>query len=242
MRPPGEYVRLLEADPDLGDLLSNERRDVAARELVVEVRHARVGLWPEPLARDRADHPGLLILGGVLSLEVALEQRTSVELLGPGDLVRLFRSPLEDAFLPVAAASLVRSPLTYAVLDGEFAAAATRYPEIVAALVGRLTERSERLATTQAVGKLTGVDRRLKALFWHLAERWGRVTPQGIVVYLALSHSLLAEIVGARRPTVSTALATLAERDELRRRPDGSWLLLGDPPARRAVERRLIAM
>jgi CRP-like cAMP-binding protein len=196
-------------------------------------------LWPELLIGDRAHHPGLLILGGVLSLEVALEQRTSVELLGPGDLVRLFPGRLEDAFLPLATTSRVRSPLTYAVLDAEFAAAATRYPEIVAALVGRLTERSERLATTQAVAQLTGVDRRLMALFWHLAERWGRMTSHGIVVYLALSHSLLAEIVGARRPTVSVALATLAERRELRRRPDGSWLLLGEPPASSVVERRV---
>jgi hypothetical protein len=35
------------------------------------------------------------------------------------------------------------------------------------------------------------------------------------------------------------ALAALAERRELRRRSDGSWLLLGDAPASRVVERRV---
>jgi CRP/FNR family transcriptional regulator, cyclic AMP receptor protein len=236
MRPRalGEYVRLLDVDPELGDLLRAERRELAAEELVVEVRRARVGAWPEPLIGDRPDEPGLLILGGVLSLEVGLEERASLELLGPGDLVRP-PAQLEHALLPVATAALVRSPLTFAVLDGKFAVKASRYPEIVAALVARLAERSERLATTQAVAQITGVDRRLKALFWHLAERWGRMTPHGIVVYLALSHSLLAQIVGARRPTVTTALAVLAERGELHRRPDGSWLLVGDPPLRRAA-------
>jgi hypothetical protein len=46
---------------------------------------------------------------------------------------------------------------------------------VTAALFDRLSERSMRLATTQAISQLTRVDRRLKALFWHLAERWGRV-------------------------------------------------------------------
>jgi CRP-like cAMP-binding protein len=52
----------------------------------------------------------------------------------------------------------------------------------------------------------------------------------GVVVPLALTHRILGQLVGARRPTVSTALGELAERDELARRPDGSWLLRGDPP------------
>jgi hypothetical protein len=43
--------------------------------------------------------------------------------------------------------------------------------------------------------------------------------------------------VGARRPTVSTALSELAERDELVRRADGSWLLRGDPPDASTLER-----
>ena len=42
---------------------------------------------------------------------------------------------------------------------------------------------------------------------------------QGVVVPLALTHRILGQLVGARRPTVSTALAELAERGELVRRP-----------------------
>ena len=128
------------------------------------------------------------------------------------------------------AAWTVLSPLTLAVLDRRFAAAMTHYPEITAALLDRLSERSLRLATTQAISQLTRVDRRLKALFWHLAERWGRVSGDGVIVPLALTHRLLGQLVGARRPTVSSALSELATRGELVRRPDGSWLLPGDPP------------
>ena len=82
------------------------------------------------------------------------------------------------------------------------------------------------------------MDRRLKALFWHLAERWGRVSGDGVIVPLALTHRILGQLVGARRPTVSTALSELAERDELTRRPDGSWLLRGDPPDAESLARK----
>ena len=123
------------------------------------------------------------------------------------------------------------------MLDRRFAAEVSQYPEITAALFDRLSERSLRLATTQAISQLTRVDRRLKALFWHLAERWGRVGGDGVVIPLALTHRILGQLVGARRPTVSTALSELAERDELVRRADGSWLLRGDPPDASTLER-----
>jgi hypothetical protein len=44
-----------------------------------------------------------------------------------------------------------------------------------------------------------------------------------------LSHRLIGELIGARRPTVSTALADLAREGELERRDDGTWLLTGEP-------------
>ena len=96
-------------------------------------------------------------------------------------------------------------------------------------IVDRLSERAQRLTITQAISQLNRVDRRLLALFWHLAERWGRVARDGIAVPLVLSHRLIGELVGARRPTVSTALAELARDGQLVRRDDGTWLLTGEP-------------
>jgi hypothetical protein len=55
------------------------------------------------------------------------------------------------------------------------------------------------------------------------------VTPHGTVVPLALSHRMLAQLVGARRPTVSTACGELARRGEVLRAADGTWLLTGEP-------------
>jgi CRP/FNR family cyclic AMP-dependent transcriptional regulator len=232
-------VRLLDADPDLGALLNDSRRDQAERELVVRSHRLPVGPWDvSRLAGATADHVGLLIIDGILSRELVVADHVSAELLGPGDLVRPWQPASRTGLLPVDAVWTVLSPLTVAVLDRRFAAEVTRYPEITAALFDRLSERSLRLATTQAISQLTRVDRRLKALFWHLAERWGRVSGDGVIVPLALTHRILGQLVGARRPTVSTALSELAEREELVRRPDGSWLLRGDPPDAESLARK----
>jgi CRP/FNR family cyclic AMP-dependent transcriptional regulator len=50
------------------------------------------------------------------------------------------------------------------------------------------------------------------------------------VVPLPLGHQRLADLVGAQRPTVSTALGELSRAGALSRREDGNWLLLGAPP------------
>ena len=54
------------------------------------------------------------------------------------------------------------------------------------------------------------VDVRLHMLLWHLAARWGRVRSDGTVLRLRLTHAVLADLVAARRPTVTTALSDLA--------------------------------
>jgi CRP/FNR family transcriptional regulator, cyclic AMP receptor protein len=238
VRAPGT-VQLLEADPDLGMMLSPARRVEAERELTVRTYEVPTGPWDVTrLSGTSADHVGLLILDGVLARELLVADQISAELLGPGDVVRPWQGSTRAALLPVDAVWSVLSTVTVAVLDRRFAAEAARYPEITAALFDRLGERSLRLATTQAISQLTRVDRRLKALFWHLAERWGRVAGDGVVVPLALTHRILGQLVGARRPTVSTALSELAEREELVRRSDGSWLLRGDPPDATTLARR----
>src|SRR5215207_6108510 len=222
-----EQITLLKSDPDLGALLAEPRRSEAERRLLVSTHRLGVGPWDVTrLAGASADHIGLLVIDHV-----------SAELLGPGDLIRPWQAASKSELLPVDAEWSVLSPATLAVLDRRFAAEAAQYPELTAALFDRLSERSLRLATTQAISQLTRVDRRLKALFWHLAERWGRVGGEGVVIPLALTHRILGQLVGARRPTVSTALSELAERDELVRRADGSWLLRGDPPDASTLER-----
>ena len=63
------------------------------------------------------------------------------------------------------------------------------------------------------------------ALFADLAQRFGRMTPEGIVIELPLTHQIIGDLVGSRRPTVSLALQSLAEGGVLKRLDDGRWHL-----------------
>jgi CRP-like cAMP-binding protein len=227
---------LLTLDPDLGRLLSPERRAAAERELRTRVTAFQVGEWDGGrLADADPTHLGLLVVDGVLAREVVLADTVSTELLGPGDILRPWHIEGPPELLAVAVRWNALAELKLALIDRRLAAVLGRYPEIGAVIVDRMSERAQRLAITQAISQLNRVDRRLLALFWHLAERWGRVSRDGIAVPLALSHRLIGELVGARRPTVSTALAELARDGQVVRRDDGTWLLTGDPPVESAA-------
>ena len=47
-------------------------------------------------------------------------------------------------------------------------------------MLERALRRTHRMAVHQALLQLSPVETRLLVLFWHLAERWGRVTPEGV--------------------------------------------------------------
>jgi CRP/FNR family cyclic AMP-dependent transcriptional regulator len=223
-------ISLLDADPDLGRLMSAEQLEQARRQLKIREHVVEPGPWEgERLREAGAEHVGLLLLGGLMTRELVLADNVAAELIGPGDLVRPWQAAGPERLVPyeIRWTALERTQL--AVLDRRFAALLPRYPQVNAMLIDRLTERSQRLSLMQSISQLNGVDRRLLTLFWHLAERWGRVTKAGVVVPVVVPHRVLAQLVGARRPTVSSALGQLADRGEVAREPDGGWLLTGAP-------------
>jgi hypothetical protein len=72
---------------------------------------------------------------------------------------------------------------------------------------------------------LKRIDDRLLALFSHLGSMWGRVSPDGILLDVPLSHGQIGDIVGCERPSVTTSLGRLRARGIVKRRADRSWLL-----------------
>ncbi|HEY4094893.1 MAG TPA: Crp/Fnr family transcriptional regulator, partial [Baekduia sp.] len=171
---------------------------------------------------------GLLIVDGLLLRDLDFGRRSSTEVLGSGDILRPWDVDSPVSELPLVARWTVLEELTVAVLDQRFLHSAMHFPSVVDALFARAARRHRGLAVRLVVNQLVRLEDRLLLGMWALAERWGRVTPDGVLVPLGLTHSALARIVGARRPSVTSALGELG-RDHLLERTEDGWLLRGDP-------------
>lgn len=237
-RSSAESECLLDVDRLLLAAIPPEQVAEARALTRVPVVWAEAAEWEPPPPSGSANYIGLLVLDGLISRDVTLAGMGCTELLGPGDLLR--PADQHDAFpsVPFDVVFRAEKPLRLAVLDDRFAAATRRWPPLSAELLRRTVQRSQSLAMHLAITCITGTDVRLHVLFWHLADRWGQVTPEGVVVPLRLTHETLGRLVRGRRPAISTALKALAERDAVHRREDGSWLLRGDPPDERVVAQR----
>jgi CRP/FNR family transcriptional regulator, cyclic AMP receptor protein len=187
-------VALLDEDPELGSALEPEELEEARRLLVVPVVVREVGPWD--IGADLAEPSlGLLLLDGLVTVNVVLGDRVASQLAGPGDVLQLPAVP--DSLLPVAVGHHVSEQAKLAVLDRRFIAGIRRWPALLLALHERQRVQERRQAVHSAIGKLRRVEDRILALLWHLAERWGRVTADGVVVPLALTHEMIGRLAGA---------------------------------------------
>jgi CRP/FNR family transcriptional regulator, cyclic AMP receptor protein len=223
--------RVLVSDPDLGSGLDERRLRRAEQECLATEVIVEEGVWNPEEAEGEAARGGigLLILDGLLVRRVGADGRYGAELLGPGDLLRPWEHDGEDATLPFETSFRVIHRLQLAVLDVRATARMAPYPEVVGALVGRAMQRTRHLAINMAIAHYPRIDRRLLLLLWHLADRWGHVTPEGIRIPMRLTHTLLADLVASRRPSVTTALAQLEHEGHITRE-DHAIVLHGEPP------------
>jgi len=152
------------------------------------------------------------------------------ELLGAGDVIRPWDGDDDLAPLSTGVSWRVVEDVRIAVLDDTFTRLSCRWPSVASTLMERGLRRSRSLAVQLAIAQARRADVRLMALFWHLADRWGRVTPDGVLVELELTHGLLSRLTSLRRPTVSATLKELRETGELVRLSQSSWLLRGAEP------------
>ena len=220
---------VLDADPDLAELVPEARRAAARQASQATVFDVPAGFWNAGADADRArDGYGLLMLDGVLIRRVGYGGRYGAELLASGDLLRPWEFDGDDSIgFETAWRVLTRTRL--AALDLLWAERMGRYPRVGPALAGRALGRSRRLAAMMAIAQQPRLDDRLWMLFWELADRYGRVHADGVHVDLPLTHEVLSHLAAARRPSVSSALTKLAEQGRLRRNGRG-WVLVGEPP------------
>jgi len=226
----GERVRVFDEAPELLQQLDNG--DAATlRQLTTKMIRLEPGVWQLRFQNgELRGNLGLLVLDGLLTRQVVIGEATCAELLGGGDILRPW-TEIESGIASIASESRwqIVMPTRVAILNARFALQIARWPDVTAAIIDRVVQRARWLSFHLAVCHIVGVELRLLIVLWHFADRWGRMTGSGVKLPLPLSHGLLAGIVGARRPTVSTALGALRDQGLVERIESG-WLLHGDPP------------
>lgn len=228
----GRTVAVLERDPDLGRDLRPPELALAARHAIARAVRYPKGSWGVTAADFSGGASlGLLLTDGLLMRKVTVGQRSCAELLGPGDVLQPWLQVGPDASIATEVNWTVVQEAQVAVLDRAFSRRVSRWPEIAAVVLTRVMMRVHWLSFHLSVCHLRRVDDRLLIVLWHLADRWGKVTPGGIEVRVPLTHAELAMVVGARRPSVTVALRGLIERRLVEHPSRARWVLCGDPPA-----------
>ena len=224
-------ISIVDADPDLADLLDSRELERARREADTRVNRLSPGEWDAAAAHEPAEHHrGFLVIDGLLCRTVNVLGRHCVEMVGHGDVMRPWRWDEEGSHVQAEIGWTALEPTRLAVLDHAFVTRIVPWPQLGLELFNRGTRRAHHLAVALAIAHHQRVDDRLLLTLWHLAERWGRVGRDGVVVPLPLSHQRLADLVGAQRQSVTTAMGGLTRAGALSRRDDGAWVLHGEPP------------
>ena len=230
-------VQLLTLDPELARGLDQRRAREAAHWLYARSIEIPRGRWvPWPGAFESMRPIGLLVLDGLLLREATIGDHPSAELLGAGDLLRAWDDAEHEELLPRTIEWNALAATRLAVIDHALAIRAAQWPECLPACSTAPPGAPSAWSYCRRSRTTRAWDDRPLALLWCLAERWGRVVPGGVLVSLRLSHRTLAAMVGARRPSVTTALGQLMARGEIERRADGERDSAEPPP--RSARRR----
>jgi len=210
-QPTPYYAYLLDADDDLAEGFDIRTRIVARQATTVRVLNAGAGECDLGPAFDAVGPgAGLLVLDGLIARETCVANRTAAELIGAGDLLQ---PPVAhpDELLKPDHLWRVLWPARLALLDADFSERVRGWPQVMSALLRRLSRRVSDVDAMRAITSQPRLELRLVLLLWHLATRWGRVEPAGIHLRLPLTHRLIGQLVAAERPSISHALARLGQ-------------------------------
>jgi CRP/FNR family transcriptional regulator, cyclic AMP receptor protein len=228
--PSRDWVALLDADESLRSAIRPATLDAALPACLATAQWLDPGLWQPPPDLGAAGWLGLLVLDGFLVRHVDVVGRPATEFLGAGDLLRPWE-PDRTAPFSSGARWQVLEPCRIALLDERVCAVIGRWPDLVAAIVGRAVARSREQAIALAVGQIPSMRLRLLVVLWHIADRWGEPCDGGMRIPVRLTHELLANLTSGQRPSVSHAISALRRRGLLERTSDGRFVLMGEAPS-----------
>ncbi len=232
-------ISVLRADPGLAGGLEGRALAQARSAAVAPLLSIGEGPWPDSAEMSLSGGLGFLVVRGTAIRDVRLRNRHSIEFLGPGDLLRPWDLD-EERMSPIPAEGCfhVIQRLRLAVLNREFGLRIGAWPELSAAIISRALHRARRLTYEMAAAQNGSTEERLWLILWHLADRWGTVSPAGVRLDLpGLTHDRLAALVGVRRPSVTLALSRMREVGVLGRDRRRHVLCLGAEEGLAALDR-----
>jgi CRP/FNR family transcriptional regulator, cyclic AMP receptor protein len=175
------------------------------------------------LTAGQQDWLGLLILDGLTVIELEAGRSRVGWLIGVEDLIRPWQLPQISIATTQRWRALTETRV--AVLDHRFRQRAATTQGLIDELLARAADTAHWLLAQSLLLSSPSVEERLLLWFALCGERWGKVTPDGIVLDLPLTHDLLGALVGAKRPTVTLALHSLVASGFLARDGTQAWLL-----------------
>jgi CRP/FNR family transcriptional regulator, cyclic AMP receptor protein len=225
-------VRLLDEDRELAAAAPSEHVRALRHLLRVDTLRIPPGEWNldrPPLEPEGAI--GLLVLSGFITRSEGVGTRRSAEPLGPGDLLRPWDHDGRAAPCVATEASWrACDHARVALLDQRVGAVLGRSAGVTVELMSRLVRRSRLLAVLLALTQVRQLQLRVLLVLWTLADRWGHVTPEGTTLTIPLTHATIAQLAGASRPSVTSAVAGLREQGLAAPTINHGWQLMGDPP------------
>lgn len=217
--------------PDVMASIPEDDRLLAERALVAPRLSARDQDLVDMLAAASPDAFGFLLVDGVVLKETTLATRSALELLNAGDILAPALGEARQKGSRATSRYLAHGPVTLAVLGGRFRAASRRWPEVGDDLHDRLARQTHRASAHLAMLHASRVEDRIRLLFEDLGERCGRMTADGVVIDISLTHDVIGRLVAAQRPTVTLALRTLAGAGSLCRAGRDRWMIPRDAGA-----------
>lgn len=211
--------------PDVMSSIPEDDRALAERALLAPRLSARDKDLVDVLAAAPRDAFGFFLVEGVVLKETTLATRSALELLNAGDILAPVLGEARQRGSRAVSRYVAQGPVTLAVLGDRFRAASRRWPQVGDDLHDRLARQTHRASAHVAMLHASRVEERIVLLFEDLGERCGRMTTDGVVIDISLTHDIIGRLVGAQRPTVTLALQTLAGAGVLCRAGRDRWMI-----------------
>ena len=164
---------------------------------------------------DPGDRMYVIIDGKVKLGQTSSDGRESLlSILGPGEMFG--ELSLFDPGLRTSTATALTDATVLGLGNEQLRPWLTGRPEVAAALLQALAQRLRRTNEAMADLVFSDVPGRVAKALMDLGEKFGTVTPEGLLVTHDMTQEELAQLVGASRETVNKALADFAQRGWIR--------------------------